>query len=151
MKPLGHPRRTERAQVAGIEAVPFGFLILVVATLMITSAWTVIDAKLSVTTASREGARAFVEAADNPEAARSAAHQRTSEALRAFGSDGSATVGVAMAPDAIGSACGQVTVTVTRAVPMISLPWIGGLVGSIDATSSHSELLDPYRSDGVCS
>ncbi len=150
MRPPRSPGPTERAQVAGIEAVPFGFLILVVATLMITSAWTVIDAKLGVTTASREGARAFVESADDAPAARNAAQQRAAEALRAFGGDTNANVGVTVGPDAIGSACGQVTVTVTRAVPMISLPWIGGLVGSIDATSSHTELLDPYRSDGVC-
>jgi hypothetical protein len=31
-------------------------------------------------------------------------------------------------------------------VPALTIPWIGGLGSGIEVTSSHSELVDPYRS-----
>ncbi|MGH2685611.1 MAG: hypothetical protein ACRDJP_09115, partial [Actinomycetota bacterium] len=74
----------DRGQVAGIEALPFGVLIFVVGALLVTNVWGVIDAKLAATSAAREAARAFVEAADAASAERSAA-LAADEAITAHG------------------------------------------------------------------
>jgi hypothetical protein len=39
-----------------------------------------------------------------------------------------------------------VTFTATYEVPALTFPWIGGFGDGIAVTSSHSELVDPYRS-----
>src|SRR5690606_19521970 len=51
----------DSGQIAGIEALPFGFLIFVVVLLMLGNAWAVIDAKVAVTAAAREASRVYVE------------------------------------------------------------------------------------------
>ena len=56
--------RDDRGQVAGIEVLPFGFLVLVAGTLLVVNAWAVVDAKFAVDAAVREAARAYVEAPD---------------------------------------------------------------------------------------
>ena len=61
---MTRPRRGrgEAGQVGGIEAVPFGLLVLVVGVLLLAHAWAVVDAKFVTTSAAREATRAFVEA-----------------------------------------------------------------------------------------
>ena len=44
------------------------------------------------------------------------------------------------------SRCARATFTATYEVPALTLPWIGGFGEGIDVTSTHSELVDPYRS-----
>lgn len=145
----------DRGQVGGIEALPFGLLVFVVGALLVANAWAVVDAKLAVDAAARQATRHFVEAeVDAPAGvggAEDAAVAAGLAALDAHGRDPArATVGLS-ALDAAGgqagfSRCARVTFTATYEVPALTFPWIGGFGDGIAVTSSHSELVDPYRS-----
>ncbi len=138
--------RNDDGFVGGAEALPFGFLVFVIGALMIVNAWAVVDAKLAVTAASREGVRVFVES--DEAVAGAAANSRANQALAAFGrSDGRERVGSIVAEAAF-ARCARVSMEVSYEVPAITLPWIGGFGESIVVRSVHSEIIDPYR-DGV--
>lgn len=136
--------RDDRGQVAGIEAVPFGILLFVAGALLIANAWTVIDVKMTVTSAAREAARTYVEAPDHftgrenaDRAARDAivAHHRSATFATIDGpTDQSAF-----------SRCNRVTFTVSYPVPAITLPFIGGFGTGFIAKATHSEIVDPFR------
>ena len=135
----------ERGQLGGVEAIPFGLLVLVVGALLVTNAWGVIDAKLATEAAAREAARAYVEAPDPDQAvlrAKAAADEAMAgyhRMLRAEDIDGPGPQDFVR--------CRRITYTVRHDVPTIALPWIGGFGGSvITATAQHSEIVDPYRS-----
>ena len=136
--------RDERGQAGGIEALPFGLLIFVVGALLVASAWAVIDAKLAVVSAAREGARTYVES-DDAGSAEVAAIAAAEEAMANHGRGGGIEVDI----DSPGSftRCAGVQVQVTYEVPAVPLPWIGGL-GAIRVSSTHSERIDPFR-DGL--
>jgi hypothetical protein len=134
----------ERGQ-GGLEVLPFGFLVLVAGALLVVNVWAVIDAKVATESASREAARAYVEA-PSPAAAAGAAiaaaravvegHRRDPDAARYDGPDASAFV-----------RCRRITWTVEYDVPSLTLPFIGGFGPSfITARASHSEVIDAYRS-----
>lgn len=146
-QPIRRPEwRSDDGFAGGVEALPFGFLVFVVGTLLIVNAWAVVDAKLAVTAASREGVRVFVESDEG--VAASSANSRATQALAAFGrADGRGTVG-SVAADGAFARCNRVSMEVTYDVPAITLPWIGGFGESITVRSVHSEIIDPYR-DGV--
>ncbi len=141
------PRSGDRGQVGGIEALPFGILVFVVGALLVANAWAVVDAKLAVDAAARQATRHYVES----DGAEQAAVEAGLAALEAHGRDPvDATVGIS-ALDGAGaqqgfSRCARVTFTATYEVPALSIPWIGGFGNGIDVSSSHSELVDPYRS-----
>ena len=140
-------RRTfdERGQMGGAEAIPFGILVFVVGALLIANVWGVIDAKLAAEAASREAARAYVE---SPSEEVALAHGRAAaeEALRGHHRD-PANARIAAPPPGSFQRCARIAYRVSYDVPTISLPWIGGLGGSlITATAQHSEVVDPYRS-----
>ena len=67
--------RGDVGQVAGIESIPFGLLVLIVGILLVAHTWAVVDAKFVATAAAREATRAYVESTepDAAEAARRAA------------------------------------------------------------------------------
>ncbi len=139
-------RRDDGGFVGGFEAIPFGVLVFVVGTLLIVNAWAVVDAKLAVTAASREGVRVFVES--DADTASQQAASRAAQALTAFGrSDGREIVGPVVAEGSF-SRCARVAMEVSYEVPAISLPWIGGFGDGVTVRSVHSEIIDPYR-DGV--
>ncbi|HEY6699031.1 MAG TPA: hypothetical protein VIZ67_12440 [Acidimicrobiales bacterium] len=150
-------RGDDRGQVGGIEVLPFGLLVFVVGTLLIANTWAVIDAKLAVDAAARQAARHFVEA-DVPAArdfgdAEAAARRAGYEALAAHGrEEARSTVELTALESPDGQAgfsrCARATFTASYDVPVLHLPWIGGFGSGLDVTSSHSELIDPYR-DGV--
>lgn len=140
------PRRwhPERGQVGGIEAVPFGLLVFVVGTLLVASTWAVVDAKLTVTAAAREGARAAVES----DSARAAAANADRAAREAVASSGlTDPVDVTVRTPASFQRCGAISVRVSTTLPAVPLPWIGG-IGSITVAAHHAERIDPYR-DGL--
>ena len=136
----------DSGQVGGIEVLPFGLLIFVVGSLLVVNAWAVIDCKLAVDGATREAVRTYVESdpgdasRDSEDVARAAiaAHGRDANKLRY---DPPAVQGGAF------RRCARVTVTAHYPVPMITLPIIGGRGAGFTVTSTHSELIDPYRSD----
>lgn len=137
----------DSGQVGGIEVLPFGFLVFVSVVLLLANVWGVIDAKMAVSGAAREAARAFVEH-DDLRSASEASARRAGEALAAYGrNDGRASIA---APELSHGfrRCGRVSITVSYEVPAISLPFIGGLGALSDVSSTHSELIDPFR-DGI--
>jgi hypothetical protein len=138
--------------VGGVEALPFGVLVFAVGALLTANAWAVIDAKLAVSAAAREATRHYVEAeaggAVSPE--RSAVDAGLA-ALDAHGRDpAKATVGLTGLEGSGGQVgftrCARATFTATYEVPALTIPWVGGFGDGIDVTSSHTELVDPYRS-----
>jgi hypothetical protein len=137
-------RHPERGQVGGVEALPFGFLTFVVATLLVASAWAVVDTKQAVVAAAREGARAYVEA-DSAASGVAAGEAAARTALAGHGRGDGATVTFRQPPGF--ARCAPVTVRVTEVVPAVPLPWIGGL-GEITVASTHTERIDPFR-DGI--
>lgn len=137
--------RGDAGQVGGIEVLPFGLLTFVSATLLFVNAWGVIDAKFAVTAAARESVRAFIEA-DTLAEATATATRRGTETLGAWGRDDErATVG----SPAIGASfgrCVRVSITVSYEVPLIQVPFIGGFGSATPVESTHSALVDPFRS-----
>lgn len=137
--------RGDRGQVGGIEALPFGLLIFVAGSLLIANAWAVVDAKLATDAAARQAARTFVEATDEHmafdaavEAGRAAiaGHGRDPERaeVRPVGAFGLAR-------------CERATFEATYEVPALSIPFIGGYgTAPFAVRSSHSEIVDPFRS-----
>ena len=138
-------RQGDRGQVGGMEVLPFGFLMFVSVTLLLANAWAVIDAKLAVSAAAREAVRAYVES-DDPDTGARAARQRAAETLDAFGRGGErATIG---SPTLDGEfrRCGRVTVRVSYDLPVVAVPFIGGLGRLQPVASSFTEVIDPFRS-----
>ena len=135
---------------AGAEILAFGFVLLLGLVLLIANVWAVIDAKSTVTAAAREGARAMVE---------SNAEQGLGDARRAVDAvvtganrrlDSVTFVAEPASPGGY-VRCARIRVRVSARVPSIALPHIGGLRHPFTVSSTHSELIDPFRSglDGV--
>lgn len=147
----------DSGQVGGIEVLPLGVLIFVVGILLVANAWAVVDAKLAVDAAAREAARRYVEAdtvdiADATDAEHAAVDAGLA-ALAAHGRDGSrgrVWLSSLIGPDghAEFTRCARATWTASYHVPALTLPWVGGFGQPFEITSSHSELVDPFR-DGV--
>jgi hypothetical protein len=139
-------RSDDRGQMGGVEALPFGVLIFVIGTLLIVNAWAVVDAKLAT--------RRFVEApvvdASGVRDAEASAMAAGLDALAASGRDPArGTVALTELSTPGGGdgyvRCARATFTATYRVPALTLPWIGGYGGGFEVTSSHSELVDPFR------
>jgi len=132
----------ERGAVGGLEMLPLGFLVFVVASIMIVNAWTVVDSWLAVSTASREAARVYVES--DPADAWPAARSRMQEVMSAYGRADRMT-----APKPPASAyerCQVVTLTVGYDLAFINVPFLDGFGSLTTIEASHSERIDPYRS-----
>lgn len=148
-RPLGRARLAEEdGVVGGAEVLPFGLLVFVVGSLLLANAWGVIDGKLAASAAAREATRAFVESAGPYDAAVVEAELAARVAF-----DGHRVSTDTMEVSALAGTefarCATATFEVTYEVPVIRLPWIGGLgSSSFRVAARHSELVDPYR-DGV--
>jgi len=145
----------DAGQVGGIEALPFGILVFVVGALLVANAWAVVDAKVAVDAAARQATRHYVESEVGSAAGASHPEQAAVDAglaaIRAHGRDpAAATIGLTGLDGAGGQTgftrCARATFTATYEVPALTVPWIGGFGDGIDVTSSHSELVDPFRS-----
>lgn len=147
------PRRLrgEAGQVGGMEVLPFGLLVFVSATLLFANVWAVIDAKFAVASAAREAARAFAEA-DSADEATAAAWRRAHETLTAYGRDGSRARVSDPVLDRPFGRCARVQVSVSYEVPAVAVPFLGG-IGATSVSSTHSTVVDPFRSglDGEAS
>ena len=131
--------------MGGLEAVAFGTLILIVGVLLISQAWSVIDATAAARTAAREGARTYATAAtSDPGAAAAQADAAVRDTLTALGWDRPGTSLYLVGP--VFLRCATVTYVVSIPVPAFRLPWIGTGPAGFHATAHHTELVDPYRS-----
>lgn len=146
--------RDDRGFAGGIEALPFGVLIFVVGSLLVTNAWAVVDAKMAVTASAREAARTYVEA-DDAVSARADAHAAMVQALEGHGRDPTRSrLSIHHEGGAPFERCVRVSVTVEHPVPALTLPFIGGYGRGFDVAATHAELIDPFRDgldgDGRC-
>lgn len=143
----------DRGQVAGIEVLPFGLLVFVAGTLLISNVWGVVDAKVATDAAAREAARWVVERAAPGVDVGSGARAVAEQTLADHGRTGPATVEL-IGPDDTLSRCDRVTVRVVVHVPAVRIPFVGGFGDAFEVTASHSELVDPTRSglpgEAVC-
>lgn len=133
---------SDTGAIGGAEVLAFGFLTFVIGALLVANAWGILDAKIAVTAAAREAARAYVEAPSAAEAV-ALAHQAAAATMTGHGRD--ATVMTGPMIDGAFARCARITATVGYTVPAIALPWIGGLADTT-VTGTHSEIVDPYRS-----
>lgn len=137
--------RGDAGQVGGIEALPFGLLVFVVGSLLIANAWAVVDAKFATDAAARQAVRTFVEGSD-ASAARRAAIDAGLAAIEGHGRDPDRAT-VEPVGDAVLLRCERVTFAAEYEVPALTLPFIGGYgAAPFRVRSTHSELVDPFRS-----
>jgi hypothetical protein len=119
----------------------------VIGSLLVVNAWAVIDCKLAVDGATREAVRAYVEA-PNGDAAQKQSYDVAHGAIAVHGRNPEKlTIDQPVIEGAGFVRCARVTITARYPVPFITLPIIGGRGEGFTVTSSHSELIDPYRSE----
>lgn len=133
-------RRHERGVVGGVEAIPFGLLIFVAGTLLIASAWAVVDAKMGTDSAAREAARYLVESDGDTAGAQAVGNA-------AFQNQVGTASGVSSSIAVEGTfvRCARVSVTYSYTTPAVSIPFIGGFGSGFNVSSTHSEIVDPFR------
>lgn len=127
--------------MGGIEALFFGLLVLVLGTLVVASAWGVIDAKVAASGAAREAARAFEQtpAGSDPGAMARAA------AVRAIAAQGRDPSRMTLSVSGDLTRCSRVLAEVRYRVPLIVVPLLGNLGSGFTVAARHSELVDRYR------
>lgn len=144
----------EAGFVAGGEALALGVVVFVVGTLLVLSAWRLVDGRLAVETASREAARAVVEAPievlTDPVASQQLADARARSAMVAQRGPDDApgatwTYGAATLRGQT-ARCSPITASVTVRIETVRLPLIGGGFGTVTMTGEHTERIEPYRS-----
>lgn len=144
--------RSDAGFAGGIETLPFGLLIFVVGTLMVVNLWAVLDTKMAVDAASREAARAVAEwdgDASGPEfeqlADDAATQALTAHKGQPLTADAHVEFDVRDGLPPAWRPCARAMVTVTHDVGLINLPYVGSYGRVISVSSTHSELVDPYR------
>jgi len=138
------PVTDERGFAGGFEILPFGLLVFVAGTLLLTNAWAVIDGTLAASAAAREATRAYVEStAGDPEGAAIAAARAT---IEGHGRDPERMeLEWAVGPDL--RRCAVNTIVVRYRVPTLRVPFVGSFgSGIIETSGRHTEVVDPYRS-----
>lgn len=143
----GHRRGTvtaaaELGQVGGLEAIVLGMLVLVMGTLVVASAWGVIDAKIAVDQAAQDASRAFVLAPSSTSAITAARAAAFGEIAASGREPKRASVSLAGAL----VRCASVVATVSYRVPLLAVPLLGASGGSVEVSASHGELVPPFRS-----
>lgn len=139
-----HARRRagEAGFAGGLDGLIFGLLIFVVGTLLVASAWAVVDTKLAADTAARQAARTFVEAPDAQVAA-SEATQAADQSLAAYGRT-PARAAITLLSGRF-ARCSRITIEVRYPSPLIEVPLLGVIGSGVAVTARHSEVVDPYR------
>jgi len=135
--------RGDAGQVAGIESVPFGLLVLIVGILLVAHTWAVVDAKFVATAAVREATRAYVESTEP--AAAGAARRAAADAVDRSGRT-PASMDLRQAAAGFGR-CVRSQFEVRLRVPMIGLPWRSDRP-AVAVRAGQQEVVDPYR-DGL--
>jgi hypothetical protein len=139
----GRCAQGEEGFAGGFGGLAFGLLLFVVGTLLVATAWGVIDTKVAVDASARQAARTYVEAPD-ASAAGAAAVEAADATLRGYGRRPSlASVRVLAGGFA---RCERITIEVSYPAPLVVLPWIGRVGIGVPVSARHSEIVDPFRS-----
>src|SRR5437660_2034444 len=128
-------RQDERGQAGGVEALVFGFLILLLGTLIVANAWAVVDAKFAADGAAREGAHTYVEEGLTADEAAGPARQAVDAALSSLHRPG--TVEVEFGQNGH-QRCQPVTVRVRTRVAILRLPFVRPAGGHVEVSGSHT-------------
>lgn len=140
----GRRGRGERGAVAGLEGVMFAVLVLVSGTVMVTSAWSVLQTRRTLDGAAREYLRSYTEA-DGPPEALTAGEQAARAVLHGERPRRGAGAVVLEAPDSSRfGPCAPATVVLREVVPAVRVPFVGS-TGAIEVRVSHTELVDAHR------
>lgn len=135
----------QAGQAGGIEAIALGLLVFVVGVLVVANAWAVVDAKMAMSAAAGQAARAFVEARPGTDPL-VAAEAAAREAVGGYGRDPDRLV--LRLVEGRFARCELVRFEATYRVPAVSVPWLGGTGDGFTVSSRHARIVDPYR-DGV--
>ena len=136
--------RGDSGQVGGIEAVPFGLLVLVVGVLVLAHTWAVVDAKFVTAASARAATRTYVEAPDRARGQLDANRSAIAAAAAAGRSLDALEHGLA---GSTFGRCAPARFVARMSVPAFGLPWRPDRP-HVTVRSSHQELVDPYR-DGL--
>jgi hypothetical protein len=134
---------------AGAEILFFACLVFTALALIIVNAWATVDAKFMVTAAAREATRAYVEAG-GPSEAKSDAQAASDRVIASYSAHEDRQKPIVVKGHF--GRCQRVTIAASFEIPALQIPLFGVSIGSRTVTSSHSEIVDPYRSglaDGV--
>ena len=138
-------RPYSEAGQAGAEAVAIALLLGITIILLFANVWILVDAKMRVSEAAREGARAVVEASSPAQMTRATAQAAGAEAL----SGTSRLVGTPeffVEPiDGFGR-CARMVVRVRTRIRTLTLPFVGKWSPDYEVQSRHTEIIDPFRS-----
>ncbi len=135
--------RDESGQIGGLESIVFGVLLFVFGTLAIASAWAVVDAKIATASAAREAGRSYVES-NGTDADWASAHAAAEAAFVGSGRSGAALT--LPRPSGPFVRCATLTVTASTRATLPRIPVIRAALRRLVVTSSHTEIVDPYRS-----
>jgi hypothetical protein len=151
--PAGLARRIDWSSDAGYagggEVIPLGVLIFVMGTLMVTNLWAAIDTKMATNGAAREAARVVAESdGGGSEVGKDAAKAAlTTQGRDPAELDGPNGYVIDYEPGGAWAPCARATVTVRYPLALINIPIVGAVTGKVvNITSTHSEIVDPYRS-----
>ncbi len=128
----------------GSEVLALGFLVLFSGTLIVMSAWGVIDAKMAALAASREGARSAVESPQTSEGASPTKRARKA-AEQSWIGQGRSIDNLTFSLSGSLGRCEQITAITETEIKPIRMPWLGSW-GTLKVVARHSEIVDPYRS-----
>lgn len=126
----------------GFGGLLFGLLFLGVGTLLVASAWGVLDTKFAADAAARQAVRTYVEAPD-ASAAATRAEEAADASLAGYGRDPSKAVVTLVAGRF--ARCARVTIQVSYPAPVVVVPWVGEVATGGTVSARHSELVDPFR------
>lgn len=126
--------------MAGMEALPFGVLVLIGGMLLVLNTWTVVDARAGVDAAARDYLRAYTASASPADGHRSGERAATST----LEGHGRTTDSLTIDPplERFGP-CTLATVTVRVVIPAVRIPFVG-IISETTISSTQSELVQPY-------
>ena len=136
--------RTQAGFIAGAEVFALGILVFVLATLIAVNAWAVVDAKMALTDAVKEGVRTYVEETPDP-SAEPDARQAARKALEGHGRSASSLKLRRVNEEQGNARCAPVTFEAAVDVPLIAIPLLPRHRAQFHVTARHSELVDPLR------
>lgn len=142
---LGKGGASERGFVGGFEVLPFGLLIFIAGTLLLTNAWAVVDGTLAASAAAREATRAYVEATSADDAEQAAIDAALATVAGQGRDPRRAEVTWDVGPDF--RRCAVNTIVVRYRVPTLTIPFLRSFgSGVVETSGRHTEVVDPYRS-----
>lgn len=134
----------DEGQVAGVEALVFGTLILIMGTLVVANLWAIIDAKFATTAAAQEATRVFVESGGGTGRAAHEAEAAARRAIAGYGRQPSRAKMTIVRGDL--ERCAAVTIRIEYGVTLGAIPVLRRATTTFTVGAEHTEVADPYRS-----